>query len=336
MAWWAACGASLGLLLGGACAGDGGAGGHGGTGGGAATGLGGAPVAGSGGFGGSAGGVGGQPVGGSGAGGQGGAVPADFREPGPYDAQVTTGSFTTTSSCVLNYDLYEPQGTPWSGLVVALHGLQCGRQHMAGFAEHWASWGLRVVAPDLCHSTLVDMDQEQNGLDAIELAASLSAGPMIYAGHSAGGLSALVAAAHDPGTLASFGLDPAEWNGIGTAAVPDITSPGYAALGVPSNCNGYGNAVPLYDAMADGRMLRVTEADHCDFSSPNTCTQCQLGCGVGTNLLFTDAEITATIRGLSTSFMLWQAGLNATGSQWWTAGQPPYDSLLNAGAISVP
>ena len=98
-------------------------------------------------------------------------------------------------------------------------------------------------------------------------------------------------------------------------------------------CNGSNNALPIYASIAQGRVLGVTEADHCDFSSPNTCTQCQLGCGTGTNLLFSDAEITATIRGLSTAFLMEQAGLDASGAEWWTPGQPAYESLLAAGAI---
>jgi pimeloyl-ACP methyl ester carboxylesterase len=333
-AWMAAGGAWLALLLGGGCSDDpasGGAVAHGGSG------VGGTAIGASAGF----GGVGGHgaAAGGSGlagGGGGGGEPPSDFREPGPYAVDVSAGNFQCTSGCLLDYDRYLPQGATWPGLVVASHGLECGRQHLADFARHWASWGLAVVAPDLCHSTTLDLNPLQNGLDVIELGASLSSGPVVYLGHSAGGLASLVAAAHDPDALASFGLDPAEWSGIGAAAVPAISRPAYAVIGVASTCNGWGNALPLYAAIAGARVLRVTEADHCDFSSPNSCAPCQLGCGVGTNVMFSNAEITATIRGLSTAFLLSQAGLDAAGAGWWAPGQQAYETLLAAGAISEP
>ena len=332
----AAGGALLAAWLGGACADDQASGGTAGTGAHGGSGAGGTGPGASAGV----GGVGGQGAdGGSGmAGGGGGGAgsPSDFREPGPFAVDVSAGSFACSSGCVLDYDRYLPQGASSPVLVVASHGLECGRQHLADSAHHWASWGLAVVAPDLCHSTMLDLNQFQNGLDVIELGASLSNDPVIYLGHSAGGLASLVAAAHDPDALASFGLDPAEWSGIGAAAVPNITSLAYAVIGVASTCNGWNNVLPLYHDLSGSRVLRVTEADHCDFSSPNSCVQCQVGCGVGTNLLFSDAEITATIRGLSTAFLVTQAGIDAAGSDWWTPGHEAYDALLAAGAIAEP
>jgi dienelactone hydrolase len=276
--------------------------------------------------------VGGQ----GGAGGTGAALPSDFREPGPHAVATSEGSYTTGSGCELAYDRYEPEGASWPGAVVVLHGLECGRQHVADWARHYASWGLRAVAPDLCHATLTDMDQEQNGLDAAELAASVSSGPTAYVGHSAGGLSSLVAAAHDPGTVASFGLDAAEWNGIGMAAAQELSSPVYGLVGIPVSCNGFNNILPVYAALAGSRALRVVEADHCDFSSPNSCTSCQLGCGIGTNLLFTDAEIATTVRALSVAFLAWQTEVDPSGQAWWEPGQEPYDTLVGLGAIVAP
>ena len=258
----------------------------------------------------------------------------DLREAGPYAVGGSQDELQTSSGCTLQYDLRAPTDGPVAPLVVLLHGLECGREHVADVAIHYASWGLTVVSPDVCHSTLLDLDQEQNGLDVIELAAAVGTGPVIYAGHSAGGLASFVAAANDPLAVALLGLDPAEWNGIGAAVAPSITVPAYGLIGDPGVCNGWNNGVSLFDVPPVARALRVTEADHCDFSSPNTCLACTTGCGVGTNLQFSDAEVLQTILGLSTGFLLWQTGLDSSGQQWWDPGVPWYDDLLAAGAIS--
>jgi pimeloyl-ACP methyl ester carboxylesterase len=262
------------------------------------------------------------------------AVGADLRSDGPLPVSTGSGSFTTSSGCTLDYDRYTPVGPAPGALVILAHGLECGREHLEDVGWHYASWGVDVAVPDLCHSTTLDLDQEQNGLDMTELADGLAPGPVIYAGHSAGGLAAFVATAHDPDAVALLGLDPTEWLGIGGGVAPSLAVPAFGMVGDPVVCNGFNNAVDLFGAAPQGRALRVTEADHCDFSSPNTCLACLLVCGGGSNNLFSDDQILDTTLGLSTAFLLWQLGLDATGEQWWTPGQPWYDDLLAAGAVS--
>ncbi len=245
-----------------------------------------------------------------------------------------SGSFTTGSGCTLDYDRYTAVGPSPGGLVVLAHGLECGKEHMEDVGAHYASWGLDVVVPDLCHSVTLDLDQEQNGLDMTELAGDLAPGPVIYAGHSAGGLAAFVATAHDADAVALLGLDPTEWLGIGAGVAPSIAVPAYGMIGDPVVCNGWNNAVALFAAAPQGRVLRVTEADHCDFSSPNTCLACLLACGGGSNNLFTDDQILATTLGLSTGFLRWQLGLGPSGEQWWAPGEPWYDELAATGAVT--
>ncbi len=258
----------------------------------------------------------------------------DFRLTGAFSTEVTSGSHQAASGCVLEYDLYTPAAAPTAPLVVLTHGLECGREHLADVAAHYASWGLTVVAADVCHSTVLDLDQEQNGLDVVDLAGTLAPGPVLYVGHSAGGLASFVATAADPNAVAMLGLDPAEWEGMGAAAAPGIAVPAYGLIADPNVCNGWNNALDLFDLAPQGRALRITEADHCDFSSPNTCFACLTGCGSGSNLVFSDEEISDTIVGLSTGFLQWQAGLDASGEQWWVPGEPRYEELSAAGALS--
>ena len=79
-------------------------------------------------------------------------------------------------------------------------------------ATHLASWGITTVAPDLCHASVLDLDQAANGEEL---------------------------------------------------AVPVV-----GLVGDPGTCNVWSNFLPLFDAMPDARVLRVTQADHCDFE-PN-------------------------------------------------------------------
>lgn len=262
------------------------------------------------------------------------AVGPDFRDAGSHPVVESSAALLTSSGCTLEYDLYQPQGQPIGTLVVLAHGLECGREHVADTGRHLASWGLSVAAPDLCHSTVLDLDQEQNGLDMVDLADDLSAGPVIYAGHSAGGLAALVATAADADAVAMLGHDPTEWMGIAADVSSEIDVPAYGLIALPGLCNALNNIVPIYASLAQGRALRVVESGHCDYSNPDDCLACNTLCGNGTNNQFTDEEILRTILGLSTAFLVWQSGLDATGEQWWSAGQPYYGELLASGAVS--
>ena len=258
----------------------------------------------------------------------------DFRFPGPEVVIESSANFQATSGCSLEYDLYQPQNSPMGTLVILAHGLECGREHVADTCRHLATWGLTVAAPDLCYSSVLDLDQEQNGFDMVELADAISAGPAIYVGHSAGGLAAFVAAASDADTVAMLGHDPTEWMGIGASVASDLDVPAYGLIGLPGSCNVLNNFVSVYGSAPQGRTLRVNEAGHCDFSNPQDCWACNAVCGGGTNNVLSDQEILETILGLSTAFLLWQSGLDATGQFWWVSGEVYYDELLALGAIS--
>jgi pimeloyl-ACP methyl ester carboxylesterase len=255
----------------------------------------------------------------------------DLREPGASPYVNSSATLTTTSGCDLGYDLAAP--ATWTTLVVLLHGLEREREQQRSAAEHLASWGLAVAVPTSCHASLTDLDQEANGLDAIELATALGAGPVIYAGHSAGGLAAFYAASQDPRAVAFLGLDPTEWQGIAAAAAPGVHMPAYAAIGEPGVCNLDNNFLAVFAGLPDAAALRVTDADHCDFEEP-TDWVCTLPCGTESNARFSDEELHATVMALAAGFLRWQSGLDATGQGWWEAGGEGYELLLAAGAIT--
>lgn len=257
----------------------------------------------------------------------------DLREAGPYAVEFAGGN-AILRGCNMPYDLRTPAGLPDAPVVILAHGFQGNRASMAGWAEHWASWGLRVVTPNLCHATIIDTDHAQNGADLIALAGELGVPSPIYAGYSAGGLAAVVATADDPQAIALLGLDMVDNANLGAGAAPSVTVPAFDIVGEPSQCNTTNNGLAVFGAMPQSRALRVTEADHCDFQNPADFL-CGLTC-TGSNDQFDDAAIQAAVLGLSTAVVLWHAGVEPTGAQWWTPGEHYYDLLAGLGILSEP
>jgi pimeloyl-ACP methyl ester carboxylesterase len=259
----------------------------------------------------------------------------DFRGAGPWPWTSSEASITTSSGCRLDYTRVTADGGTSGAIVVLAHGLERGREQMTDWAEHYASWGLDVVAPDQCHCSVLDLDQEQNGHDLVELAASLGPARALYVGHSAGGLAAFVATAVDPAAVAFLGLDPTEWDGLAEAHASAVVAPAHAVVGEPGACNLANNFVPILASLPAGRSLRLVDADHCDFERP-TDAVCTWPCGTESNDRFSDETIQEGLMGLTTAFLLWRLGIDPSGESWWTAGGEGYALLADLGAIEEP
>ncbi|MEM9459763.1 MAG: hypothetical protein AAGF11_36640 [Myxococcota bacterium] len=257
----------------------------------------------------------------------------DLRELGPHAVDTSAGTAQLSTGCSMGYDLRTPAAGGDPPVVVLAHGFQGNRGTMAGWAEHWASWGVTVITPDLCHATIFDSDHAQNGADLQALVDELGLGSVVYAGYSAGGLASVIATAGDAEALALLGLDMVDADDLGAMAAPGVSVPAFDILGEPSMCNTTNNGLAVFQA-AGGQVLRVTEADHCDFQSPADFL-CGLTCN-GTNAQFDDETIAAAVRGLSTAVVLWQTGLEPTGAQWWTPGSPYYEELAGLGILQQP
>jgi hypothetical protein len=257
----------------------------------------------------------------------------DLREAGPYAIELDTGT-AMLPGCSMGYDLRAPAGVPDAPVVVLAHGFQSNRQSMAGWAEHWASWGLRVVTPNLCHATIIDSDHAQNGEDLRALVVELALPSPIYAGYSAGGLASVLAASADPGATALVGLDMVDSEGLGAGVAASVGVPAFDIVGEPSMCNTTNNGLAVFAAMPEARALRVTEADHCDFQNPADAL-CGITC-TGSNDQFDDSAIQTAVLGLSTAAVLWQTGVEPTGAQWWTPGQHYYELLVGLGILQEP
>ncbi|MFH1463675.1 MAG: hypothetical protein ABIO70_04740 [Pseudomonadota bacterium] len=258
----------------------------------------------------------------------------DYAATGPWAVAQGGGSFDAGGGCTMAYDTWTPEDAPEAPLVLLSHGFSRSRAMQANVAAHWASWGFVVVTPDLCHNSMWDSDPPADAEALVALVDALGVAQVIYAGHSAGGERSVLAAAADPRSVAVLGHDLVDSDDYALTAAPGLGVPLFDIVGEPGDCNSDGNGLPVVRAAANHGLLRVTEADHCDFEDP-TEPGCTFLCG-GTNDQFTDDELRATIRALSTASLLWQSGLDARGSQYWTPGQPAHDALVATGAVSTP
>jgi len=262
------------------------------------------------------------------------APPADYAVTGSYSVSEASDYYNPSGLCYMSYTTFTPQGAPAAPVLVLTHGFSRTKAAMADLARHYASWGLPVITATVCNSTPLSSDPPQDAADLISLKQTLGYSDALYAGHSAGGLRSVLAATTDADAVAAFGLDLTDGDNLALDAAPTLTVPLAGLAGEPDMCNSEGNGVAVYPAAPQGTVLRVTEADHCDFEDP-TDWLCTTFC-TGTNDTFTDDAIRETIRGFSTAWLVWRAGLDSGGEDWWTPGEPPYDDLLASGAISVP
>ena len=256
---------------------------------------------------------------------------------GPYGVQILFGDTSISENVSIQYTLFKPLNAPEAPHIILAHGFLDDQSSMTGFANHYASWGIKVVTMDLLHSSLISNDPFQDAEDLIGLSNQIGGeGAVIYVGYSAGGMRSIIAAAEDSSVLAVLGLDlvDASYSDdfLALENVSNISVPVWGLLGEPSSCNSYGNGLDVYNNAENGNAVRITEADHCDFESPADVF-CTILCS-GSNDYFSEDEINSIILNLSTSFLLWQAGLDSSGGSLWTPGNEYYDDLIYSGAIS--
>ena len=123
-------------------------------------------------------------------------------------------------------------------------------------------------------------------------------GAVIYAGFSAGGLSALLAMDSDPRAVAYLGLDPVD-SGLAMGA-RNIEAPSLFLFGEPSSCNAASNMKQFLPRTAIA--FRIPYATHCDFQNPYD-TACERFCGSVVPAAAA-AAIRDTIRVLATAWIV--------------------------------
>lgn len=206
-------------------------------------------------------------------------------------AQVTktTVSVTVpncgTGSATSEVDVYRPAGAGPFPLVSFGHGFQNSKDNAAGVAQALGALGIVVVVPQFpnllspCGSDharnarvmIAAMDQQvtAGGIDVSRLG---------FAGHSAGGLAAFLAAAQRP-VAAVVLFDPVENNNLGTPVAATVNSPTIFLFAEPATCNSQANATGWFAAVPGAKArLKVVNANHCDPQEPISGV-CSFACG---------------------------------------------------------
>ncbi|MGC9452459.1 MAG: alpha/beta hydrolase family protein [Oceanipulchritudo sp.] len=216
---------------------------------------------------------------------------------GPYPAAQTTVTVPGTQGAGLTTDLYYPgDGTglsPGAGkcpVILLGHGFLQSRNNHVNQGLHLATRGYIVLIPDSNeasnHSRYADdLIQclnwiEAQGTDPASIfSGRVRADRTGATGHSAGGLSAILAASRDSRIRAVAPMDPVDNGGLGEAALPQVAAPVAITYSEPSICNANGSGLVLYNAAtAPKRGIRIVGANHTDPQDPPSFTSILL-CG---------------------------------------------------------
>lgn len=195
---------------------------------------------------------------------------------GKSTLSVSVGSTTYA------YDRYLPAGQPPFPVMALGHGFSNSKDNVAGLATTLMTRGVLVVAPQF---PFLSGDHATNALVMLaaidDTAARGLADPTRAAvgGHSAGGLSAWLAAARRPALKAVVLLDAVDTPaGLGVAQSSNVTVPTLFLFAEPSSCNTQRNSAQWLNAQINQReRLTVSQATHCDPQEPSS-TVCTLGC----------------------------------------------------------
>jgi hypothetical protein len=192
------------------------------------------------------------------------------------------GGLDSVHGCRLVYERYIPAAGSQRGVEVLLaHGFRRDLETMRGWARHWRSLGIATTVMTLCNSTWFNGRHARNADDLQALATALAIERPVYAGFSAGGLAAYLAAARDPRTLAYLGLDAVDSGQLALEVEEPPRIPMLFITAGRSACNARGNFAEVIARHEQGVSLPVRGASHCDFEWPYD-KRCRLACGSGT------------------------------------------------------
>ncbi|MFL3006677.1 MAG: FlgD immunoglobulin-like domain containing protein [Candidatus Neomarinimicrobiota bacterium] len=258
---------------------------------------------------------------------------------GSFEVSSASYEITVSDSLQMDYTLYNPINHESEVSILLVHGFSRDQSVMAGFAEHFASWGLLTITMNLLHSSIIDNDPVLDALDINILADQVGQGlPIVYVGHSSGGMRSVLAASQNSNVIGVLGLDLVDALYLGTdnqyyglSVASNMMIPVWGMFGESSACNANSNGVNIFQEVVQGNAVIITEADHCDFELP-TNFFCSLLCGQE-NYIFSDDDIEEVVLNLSTSFILDIFNFDETNIELWDPGNNYYDSLVTVGAL---
>lgn len=207
---------------------------------------------------------------------------------GPFASARQTVDIPGTQNATLTTDVYFP-GTTATGVdpsaapcpvIVLGHGFAQSRNQHVNQGLQQATRGYIVLIPSFNGGS----DHARNGQDLSKcvdwiLARNGDAASIFFGqvrtqavgatGHSAGGLSAILATANDPRIRVLSLMDPVDNGGQGVAALASVNVPVAMTWSEPSACNASGSAEVLYAAARGVRRgLKIVGANHTDPQDP--------------------------------------------------------------------
>jgi dienelactone hydrolase len=216
---------------------------------------------------------------------------------GSFPSHALTVSIPGTQGANLSTDLYYP-GDAGSvaadaGLcpvIILGHGFSQSKSNHANQGRHLATRGYIVLMPQSNQASnhsrfaddfikCIDWVVARHGDSASVLFRRVRVNRVGVSGHSAGGLSAILAASRDKRIRAVSVMDPVDNGCQGVAVLPDIKAPVAITCSEPSSCNANGSALALYNsATAPKRGILIVGANHSDPQDPVSFTSALL-CG---------------------------------------------------------
>ena len=179
-----------------------------------------------------------------------------------------TEQFRSAYGCDVNYERHGSVQTSNAPTVILAHGFMRNRDTMRGWAQHWAELGIPSVLLDFCNSSLINGHHQRNADDMRALAQKLQLDGVVYAGFSAGGLAAYLAALDDPATVAYLGLDSVDSGDLARDEARQLMVPTLFLVGEPSMCNASGNFSPVFERWPQYAVTSLPLATHCHFEWP--------------------------------------------------------------------
>jgi pimeloyl-ACP methyl ester carboxylesterase len=167
---------------------------------------------------------------------------------------------------VIQYSLRTPETRVRQHVILA-HGFLRNPQTMDHLAESFAKNGVQTACIKLKRSTPWNGNHAENARDMIALREALGWKTVAYAGFSAGGLSALIAATEDKACAKLLLLDPVDQGTLGKDAALKTRVPTLAILGKPGPGNAHRNTSAMLAAIPGCRIVELPDATHCDFEA---------------------------------------------------------------------
>jgi dienelactone hydrolase len=177
-------------------------------------------------------------------------------------------------------DVYLPANKERAPLVLVAHGFTQNKDYHANQGRKLAGEGYVVLIPSLQRfgnhaghgqdlRSLLDWAEGQNLDKTSQLFGRVDASGAAAAGHSAGGLSALLAAAADDRIRVLVLMDAVDWKGIGAKAGANLKIPKLSICAEPSPWNDHGSPEKLAAALPEPKKtLKIAGANHLEAQDP--------------------------------------------------------------------